>query len=323
MDNSGIYFLLVIIALIIIDFITKKLKKDNSLLMSSLYVVAMIYLIFLYTLKEYWSIIIYNYTESFYFLNDLCVISIIGCVMFSIYCLYNYNKTKRLEYLKLSFVLLGGLVYEYTMSMGTTEAAHNAGSIMIFSTIIALILEKFYDKENIIKYFTIVLSFFIIITVTSQKVSNPYVWWNCDESSTKSEKIYSINVPGLEGYKTTLNQKTMYEEMYKVTKENTNENSVIYGFPNVKIFNVLLKNSNITTFVPVPWYDVCSDEYAIKDAEKLQENPPDIVIWNDAINAVKAHEKVFRDGKPLGQRKIIEWFSTEVDKKKLCIDWTI
>ena len=127
------------------------------------------------------------------------------------------------------------------------------------------------------------------------KIVNAYSWWGWSEERLTPEKKYSINVPGLEGYRTSQNTKNMYEEMYKVVKENTNKNSVIYGFPYVEIFNVLLHNTNMNTFVPVPFYDVVADKYAKEDAIRLSKNPPDIVIWLDIPDCMEAHEKIYRN----------------------------
>ena len=110
--------------------------------------------------------------------------------------------------------------------------------------------------------------------------------------------------------------KDMYERMYKVIKKNSDGNSTIYGFPYVKIFNVLLNNSNATWFVPVPFYDVCSDYYAEMDSIELAETPPDIVVWCDIPDCMETHESIFREGKSLGQRKIQKWFSEQVIEKK-------
>lgn len=311
----GLANLCILAILIIIDKFSSK-KHDNSILMSIIYVGIFLLNIFVLIFKTSISTYIFNNTEAFALLNDLCVLSILGTIFMIFYYLYNYNKNKDLNLLKMVFVLAGGLVYEYAMAMGATDTAHNAGSIIIISIVITMLLEKFYNKNIFIKYLTITVSLFIIVGVTSQKITNAYAWWGWSESVTDSKKSYSINVPGLEGFKTTKDKKEMYEEMYKVLKENSNDKSVIYGFPYIKIFNVLLKNTNMNTFVPVPWYDVCSDEYAIKDAKKLKNNPPDIIIYNDIPNALEAHETIYRNGKQLGQRKIIEWLKNEIKNEK-------
>lgn len=150
----------------------------------------------------------------------------------------------------------------------------------------------------------------------SQKVISAYSWWGWRDTIIDYSTFYAIDVPGLEGFRVSENVKNLYEEMYKVIKSNTDEDSVIYGFPNIRIFNVLLKNTNMKHFVPVPFYDVCSDDYIREDIEKLKENPPDIIVWIDIPGCMDLHEEVFRDNKKLEQRKFQEWFASSVNEDK-------
>lgn len=69
-------------------------------------------------------------------------------------------------------------------------------------------------------------------------------------------------------------------------------------------------------FVPVPFYDVCGDEYAINEVEYLEKNEPDIVLWCDIPGCLETHEYVFREGHPIGQRKIVEWFQNAIKNKE-------
>lgn len=76
----------------------------------------------------------------------------------------------------------------------------------------------------------------------------------------------------------------------------------------------------MSTFVPVPFYDVCSKDDVEEDAERLRLNPPDIVVWCDIPEWIELHEEVYNAGEPLGQRKIIEWFSgAVVNSEYVCI----
>lgn len=68
-------------------------------------------------------------------------------------------------------------------------------------------------------------------------------------------------------------------------------------------------------FVPVPFYDVCADEYVESEAAILKKETPDIAIWCDMPGCMETHEYIFRNGKKLGQRKIQEWFSEAVKNK--------
>lgn len=64
----------------------------------------------------------------------------------------------------------------------------------------------------------------------------------------------------------------------------------------------------MNTFVPVLFYDVVDDKYVQEEKELLKEKLPDIVVWKDIPNCKEVHEREFRDGKPLEQRKIENMF---------------
>ncbi|HIT00886.1 MAG TPA: hypothetical protein IAA59_11720, partial [Candidatus Faecaligallichristensenella faecipullorum] len=115
------------------------------------------------------------------------------------------------------------------------------------------------------------------------------------------------DVPAMRGIKVSADQKELYETVTKVLKENTDEDSVIYGYPHIKLFNILMDNYNMDTFVPVLFYDVCADVYVEKELTLLKENLPDIIIWEDIPGCIETHEEVFREGKPLKQREIINF----------------
>lgn len=311
----GVAGLICIILMVVFNIVLRKKQKENFILEYLVYFCMIFIMMLIVIFKSTSASVIYYQTEAFNVLNDITILVTIGNIILLIYYLVSYKKTGDIKCLKWVFILAGGFVYLYESSMASIDNFQNSGAVIEIAILIAFILEKIGFRSLVVKILTISACMFICITVTSQKISNAYSWWGWSESVTDSSKKYSINVPGLEGYRVSYNIKQMYEEMYKVIDKNTNSDSVIYGFPHVKIFNVLTKNSNMNTFVPVPFYDVCPDTYAIKDAKKLENNNPDIVIWVDIPYAIEVHESIFRDGKPLGQRKIVEWFSNEVKNK--------
>lgn len=310
----GMIGILIIITEALFSFFTKKFARKYTILESIMYICAMLFMMTILIIKPTSAEFIYNQTSSFSLLDEICIFATIGCIAMIFYCIFKYNKTKDEYLLKWSVVFAGAFVYEYITAMGSKNSLQTAGSIIEIAALISFILQKFGNKNIVVKNLVFILSIFICVTVTSQKITNAYSWWGWSETITDSNKKYSINVPGLEGYRVSYDVKNMYEKMYEILEKNTDKDSVIYGFPHIKIFNVLLNNSNMNTFVPVPFYDVCSDVYAVKDAKLLEKNNPDIVIWVDMDNSVEIYEQLFRNGQPLGQRKIIKWFSEAVDR---------
>lgn len=143
----------------------------------------------------------------------------------------------------------------------------------------------------------------------AQKATSSYSWWGWSEAPVW-ESRYESSIPSLSGFKLTESENNIYTEITKIIDTNGNANSTILGFPHMVVFNVLTNRTEYPWFVPVLFYDVCSDQYAEIAAKEIAENPPDFVIWCDMPGCMQIHEQLFRDGNQLGQRKIQEWFST-------------
>lgn len=160
---------------------------------------------------------------------------------------------------------------------------------------------------------TLILSWSVIFVIAlSQKMVCPYSWWG-DTEDSYWDKTEQSSVKALKGFYFSKEEKKKYDLITDLIDSYTDEDSVIWGFPYVKSYNIFLSNYNMNGFVPVEFYDICADDYAIKEAELLAKNEPDIVVWTDIPGCMETHEKVFRDGKELGQRKIQEWFSNVKD----------
>lgn len=95
------------------------------------------------------------------------------------------------------------------------------------------------------------------------------------------------------------------------------ENSTVLGYPYVTMFNVL-NDKDFPGFVPVHFYDVCSDKCALRYVEQFEKDPPDIIIYADIPNCPEHHEKVFRNGERAGQRDIMEWLAQSDQYTTIC-----
>jgi len=294
-----------------------KLKKANKEKEELILYILMPIIIFALVLSVYINKNLQNiFIDIFLKLTDFLIIITISSILLICYLCYLYSKNKDINLLKWIIALSGGLAFEYNTTMASQPELANYGATLLCAILIAYLLSEVCNKDRIMKVIILIICIFIPGTCMAQKGISAYVWWGWQESRMDTSKFYNIDVPGLEGYRTSLNVKCMYEEMYKVIKNNTNQESVIFGFPHVRIFNVLLNNSNMNHFVPVPFYDVCSEDYMREDIKKLKENPPEIIVWCDIPRCMELHEELFRDGKPLEQRKFQEWLCECVDNGK-------
>ncbi len=191
-------------------------------------------------------------------------------------------------------------------------------STMVLSVPICMaVVLNLQVKHNWLKNCAIVIGgLFVCFICMSQKITCAYSWWGTTEAELSEEK-YPIHVSGLEGFKVSEGQAKLFEEIVKVIENNTTEESTIFGFPGVTVFNLLTDHMNMVQFAPVNFYDTCGDKYAEEDAERLRANPPDIVVWWDIPGCLETHEAVFRGGNQCGQRQIIYWFSEAIDNYTL------
>lgn len=156
--------------------------------------------------------------------------------------------------------------------------------------------------------FALALSLIVCFFIAGQKERSAYVWHGWADTSL-SKKTETVDLPELSGFQLGTREKVIYEQITKVIVDNTESNDVVWSFPHVPVFNVLSHRHNTGGFVPVYFFDVCSDKYASEDAIRLRENEPKMVIWCDiGKESWDVHELYFRNGKRCGQRDIQEWF---------------
>ncbi len=210
-------------------------------------------------------------------------------------------------------------LYSAFMASGSLTATEDLGDIpmrIMFFTIPFLFcagidsLKKWKGTAYLAFSACLIFCCFVIL---SAKAQCPYSWWGYHEAPIY-QKTESVDIPGLEGYRFSAAEKNSYEQIYRLVKENTDADDIVMGFPYVKIFNILTDHIGEVGFVPVYFFDVCPDQYAIADAQKMEQTPPDIIIWQDmGEECWDVHEELFRTDGKMGQRDIRKWFAEHKD----------
>lgn len=208
--------------------------------------------------------------------------------------------------------------YSAVMASGATSVP--ARLLFLFIPYIFCFLLSFKTPLNKVKNLCIYLFASIIILFSfAEKVESPYSWWGWAEEPLYN-KTETTDIDFAQGFLFSEDEKEIYEKITKLITENTSENDTVYTFPHHKLFNLLSNRLEMETFVPVPFYDVCSDKYASLDAEILKESPPKIVVWCDMLDCMNVHEMFFRGGNRSGQRDIQEWlYEKTEDETYICI----
>lgn len=203
----------------------------------------------------------------------------------------------------------------YASLMGRAgEGTVDTHAMMIMLPPLLVLAFQTIDVGNIARdsLLMTVLSLFVLLC-GSQKAVSSYAWWGWTEEPVWESRTEST-IPMLEGFQLTYSQEKMYEEICTIIQKNGSENSTVFGFPQNVIFNILTGHQQYDWFVPVVFYDVCSDSYAELAASLLEANPPDFIIWCDIPNCMSVHEALFRGGEQLGQRDIQRWFAGAAEK---------
>ena len=204
----------------------------------------------------------------------------------------------------------------YSTIMGNGEPSVHVITAFIVIPIAFYILLKDQNDSKYLKVLSIGIGIFtavIVVICTSQKLVCAYSWWGDSEESYWDKTETINNIKALKGFKFSENEKIKYEKLNELISYYADDNSVIWGFPYVKVYNLFQQNYNMNGFVPVEFYDVCADDYAKKEAALLAENMPDIVVWTDIPGCMEIHENIFRNGNLLGQRFLQKWFSDVKD----------
>lgn len=166
-------------------------------------------------------------------------------------------------------------------------------------------------KKTILVYCSIAF----VLLCASQKMFRPYEWYGWTDAAVERENLIPSEVDGLQGFLLPASTEEKYELIVNAVMENSTEEDVVYQFPTLTLFNVLT-HRKVPTYMPVHYFDVCSDEVAIADAEYLTNNPPKIVIWYELSEiSWLAHEQLFRSGQRSGQRALQNFYYTTVHEK--------
>lgn len=258
--------------------------------------------------------VLYRHTDSFNLMNSLITCIHIALAIYVVFYLIKCQKDKiKVDYFSV-ILICGSLASGWATSMSSGVNALTVSTAFISVPTLTFIIFK-NSRRNTSFYVKgfLVLALSCLCICGAQKSQNAYSWWG-DSEAPFTEKTETSDIRALKGFKFSKQEKMKYDGLTKLIDHYTDEDSVIFGFPYPKVYNVFLDNYNMgDMFVPVVFYDVCADDFAEKDAKKLKKNPPDIVVWMDIPNCIEQHEKFFRDGEALGQRKMQSWFY-EVNK---------
>lgn len=167
--------------------------------------------------------------------------------------------------------------------------------------------------DSVKRVLAIVFAAGIILTVFYQRNWFTYHWWGVGMTNTTYEATETFDDPHLKGIYANSRTTEPMNEMYALVEKYKTEESTLFSFPHIAYFNVM-SDLPSPTFSKTHYFDVCSDEQAVADAQVLLQSKPDFIVWMEMPEETWViHEEAFRAGMASGQRQLAEAYQTLVE----------
>jgi len=211
-------------------------------------------------------------------------------------------------------IILGIVSAGMIWGNGTSAGLSEVGVFAMFALALAIMMDT-----RIFRYvgFTVALlvTISLVFIFATRKFDAPYAWWGVAEPSVH-EATHVSKTPIARGLRmsqrTADNLDALADALAKAPQDGD-----IFAFPNIpQIY--LIANRWPNSKVVIPWFDFLPDAPARAEAVRLLANPPATIV-NLKLPPVAwdAHERLFRNGKPLGQRDIQSAIVELTEKRKL------
>lgn len=289
----------------------KENEKLNTILLPSVLLTIPLIIILLFsghiailnTLLRFGQIGIGNITVAAVSVSILLILIAIALSIFK----KPFNKSIVL----FSFISLG-----FIFGTGTTAGLSEAGAFAGFCLFVSLML---YYKSilGLGKFFIILFCIGISVVFIEIKYERPYYWWNATTADVRGNLQTTGKINMLYSIYTSNDNIKLIEEINREIQLGSKPGEPVLTFPNIPIF-YLIADRKPPGKALVYWFDFLPDKLALKEAKMIRKNPPKVIVYFDLGDSVwKAHENLFREGRPSGQRKIVEAFMDVIKSKKM------
>lgn len=146
--------------------------------------------------------------------------------------------------------------------------------------------------------------FVVISTSAINKIHYPFLFEDFIESPA-SQATKTLKAKHMKGFSLPADMADFIDETVEIVAQNTTPNDKIFAYPEGGIFYPLTER-HCTTFCMGHNMDTVADSVAEKDAQKLLDDPPKVLIYyRTNENWMKKLEKLWRRGKPSGNRALM------------------
>jgi hypothetical protein len=149
----------------------------------------------------------------------------------------------------------------------------------------------------------IILALSCLATMANWKLRSPYAWADWQEGNVRSATV-ETNFPELRGIRVTPETDRFLERVVADIQRNSRPDEPVAEFCCMPIL-YLLAHRAPATFGYVHYIDVTPDDVYRADAERLEKNPPAVIVTVErSEEELREGEMYFRGGKPSGERTL-------------------
>jgi hypothetical protein len=162
-------------------------------------------------------------------------------------------------------------------------------------------------NRNSLPYLGIGMSLTLCLLFTTSlsfsKFDTPYSWWGVSEPDAR-KATFTIENKILKNIYVSEQSQLNYIQL--ISTLNNSAGSSIVSFPNIPMIYLLTDRWPESKAI-ITWFDFLNDLHAIQESKRLTYDLPDTIAYLSlSENAFQTHERLFRAGKPLGQRAIFD-----------------
>jgi hypothetical protein len=212
---------------------------------------------------------------------------------------------RRLSWLEEQYLLASAAAFVYAFVSSFSWATAESMLVPAFPFVFAFALSNVRSDRagRLVQAATIVLVLFCVATAAGLKLQSPFTWADWQEGNVRRATV-EPNFPELRGIRVTPETDRFLERVVADIQHNSRPDEPVAEFCCMPIL-YLLAHRAPATFAYVHYIDVTPDDVYRADAERLETNPPAVVVTLErSEEEVREGEINFRGGKPSGERTL-------------------
>lgn len=144
----------------------------------------------------------------------------------------------------------------------------------------------------------------VLFMATSEKLDRPFAFDGQDEPPTRTALAHSSN-PQLRGMRLPAATVRFLDETSNLVRREAKAGDTIFTYPEMGLLYALT-GREAPTRSGSHNIDVINDSFANEEAERLLHTPPAVIVYSaPSIEKLEGEERLWRNGKPSGQRSLI------------------